>query len=80
MASLRSLGSLLWWLASDLCAQAPQSTLPSETPAEFKVASDSWDYVRREAMVPMRDGAKLRTIILIPKGAKNSPTLLTRTP
>jgi uncharacterized protein len=28
----------------------------------------------------MRDGVKLRTVILIPKGAKQAPTLLTRTP
>ncbi len=31
-------------------------------------------------MIPMRDGVKLRTIILVPKGAKNAPLLLTRTP
>ena len=28
----------------------------------------------------MRDGVKLKTFILIPKGAKNAPMLLTRTP
>jgi putative CocE/NonD family hydrolase len=31
-------------------------------------------------MIPMRDGIKLHTVILIPKGAKNAPILLTRTP
>jgi putative CocE/NonD family hydrolase len=31
-------------------------------------------------MIPMRDGTKLRTIILVPKGARNAPILLTRTP
>src|ERR1700757_4588765 len=31
-------------------------------------------------MIPMRDGVKLHTVILIPKGAKNAPLLLTRTP
>ncbi len=31
-------------------------------------------------MIPMRDGVKLHTIILVPKGAKNAPILLTRTP
>jgi putative CocE/NonD family hydrolase len=31
-------------------------------------------------MIPMRDGVKLSTVILIPKGAKHAPILLTRTP
>jgi predicted acyl esterase len=31
-------------------------------------------------MIPMRDGAKLHTVILVPKGAKGAPILLTRTP
>jgi putative CocE/NonD family hydrolase len=36
--------------------------------------------VRREVMIPMRDGVKLHTVILVPKGAKAAPILLTRTP
>ena len=31
-------------------------------------------------MVPMRDGVELKTIILVPHGAKDAPILLTRTP
>ena len=31
-------------------------------------------------MIPMRDGVKLHTVILIPKGARSAPILLTRTP
>jgi putative CocE/NonD family hydrolase len=31
-------------------------------------------------MIPMRDGIKLHTVILIPKGAHGAPILLTRTP
>jgi putative CocE/NonD family hydrolase len=31
-------------------------------------------------MVPMRDGTKLYTVIVIPKGATNAPIVLTRTP
>ena len=57
-----------------------QSSLPSETPSQFKPAADSFDYVRREEMIPMRDGVKLHTVILIPQAAKNAPILLTRTP
>jgi uncharacterized protein len=60
--------------------QAPGSSLPSETPARFHTVTESFDYIRREAMIPMRDGVKLHTVILIPKGARNAPILLTRTP
>jgi uncharacterized protein len=65
-------------------AQAPPSsaaaTLPSETPAQFTPVTDSFDYTRRDVMIPMRDGVKLHTVILVPKGTKNAPILLTRTP
>jgi putative CocE/NonD family hydrolase len=53
---------------------------PSETPAQLRVADGSFDYQRRDVMIPMRDGVKLHTVILVPKGAKNAPILLTRTP
>jgi putative CocE/NonD family hydrolase len=56
------------------------STLPSETPAAFVPRTDSFDYVKREVMIPMRDGVKLQTVILIPRGAHRAPILLTRTP
>src|SRR6266704_1128859 len=36
--------------------------------------------VQRAVTVPMRDGVKLHTVILLPKGAQNAPILLTRTP
>src|SRR6267142_2570301 len=71
------LGVLL--LADPSAAQAPPS-LPSETPAQFTPVTDSFDYTRRDVMIPMRDGVKLHTVILVPRGAKNAPILLTRTP
>ena len=52
---------------------------PTETPAELKPASAGFDYARREAMIPMRDGVRLHTVILVPNGAKHAPILLTRT-
>jgi len=57
-----------------------QKTLPSEIPQKFEPTNDGFDYTRRTVMIPMRDGVKLNTVILIPKGAKNAPILLTRTP
>lgn len=59
---------------------AAAAQLPSETPAQFKAVTDSFDHVRREAMIPMRDGVKLHTVILVPRGARGAPMLLTRTP
>jgi putative CocE/NonD family hydrolase len=53
---------------------------PSETPAQFTPVTDRFDYVRRDVMISMRDGVKLYTVILIPKGAHSAPILLTRTP
>jgi uncharacterized protein len=69
-------------------AQLPQGprkypTLPSETPAVFKPATTGLDYVRRDVMIPMRDGVKLHTVVLVPTralGRKSAPILLTRTP
>ena len=52
----------------------------SETPQTFVPVTDTFDYVRREVMIPMRDGVRLHTVILVPKGAKDAPILLTRTP
>ncbi|HET6175682.1 MAG TPA: CocE/NonD family hydrolase [Candidatus Sulfotelmatobacter sp.] len=54
--------------------------MPSETPAKLVPVTDSFDYVKREVMIPMRDGVKLHTVIVVPKDAKNAPILLTRTP
>jgi putative CocE/NonD family hydrolase len=56
------------------------SGLPSETPANFQPVTDSFDYVKRDVMIPMRDGVKLHTVVVVQKGAKNAPILLTRTP
>jgi putative CocE/NonD family hydrolase len=56
--------------ASPPPAQYP--ALPSDTPAKFKPVTD--------VMIPMRDGVKLHTVILVPKGAQAAPILLTRTP
>ena len=54
--------------------------LASETPATFQPTNHGFDYNRRVVMIPMRDGIKLHTVILVPKGAGRAPILLTRTP
>jgi putative CocE/NonD family hydrolase len=59
-------------------------TLPSETPQKFKPTNAGFEYTRREVMIPMRDGVKLHTVIIVPKSVieakKRAPILLTRTP
>jgi putative CocE/NonD family hydrolase len=70
---------LLFAASHPIAAQQPAS-LPSETPEKLAPVTDSFDYVKRDVMIPMRDGVKLYTVIVIPKGAKNAPILLTRTP
>jgi hypothetical protein len=71
-------------LANSLAAQvAPPPkypALPSETPAKFEQKAADFDYARRDVMIAMRDGVKLHTVILVPRGAKGAPILLTRTP
>src|SRR6267378_5439918 len=61
-------------------AQQTPTTLPSERPARLEPTNDGFEYVRRDVMIPMRDGVKLHTVILVPNGAKGAPILLTRTP
>ena len=71
--------------ALTLVAQA-QDTKPkypdflSESPAKFVPKTATFNYEKRDVMIPMRDGVKLHTVVIVPKGAKRAPILLTRTP
>jgi putative CocE/NonD family hydrolase len=73
-------------VAAQTIARPPATypALPSETPTTLTpahaLAPDGFDYVKRDVMIPMRDGVKLHTVILVPMGAKGAPILLTRTP
>jgi putative CocE/NonD family hydrolase len=55
----------------------PSFTPPKQT--VYQAPKPDFDYIKRVEMVPMRDGVKLYTVIVIPKGAKNVPMVLTRT-
>ena len=66
---------------SDPPAPPPLAAAPGgDIPADFKPITDSDDFIKRDAMIPMRDGAKLYTVIVIPKGAVRAPMILDRTP
>src|SRR6516165_11197612 len=73
-------GLLAGWIAARPAVAQQPGTLPSEMPQKLQPVTDSFDYIKRDVMIPMRDGIKLHTVIMIPKGAKNAPILLTRTP
>jgi uncharacterized protein len=73
----RSAALLLAAVGAQAVAGQP---LANETPATFVPRVESFDYTQREVMIPMRDGVKLQTVILIPRGAHRAPILLTRTP
>src|SRR5271156_1186822 len=71
------------WSGGLLADEAPKPLYPeypSETPDKFIPVTDSYDFTLREVMIPMRDGVKLHTIVLLPKGAAHAGMLLTRTP
>lgn len=66
---------------SSLVGIAQQQGLPADDlPANFKTPVRECDFDKRVVMVPMRDGVKLYTVIVVPKSAKGAPILLTRTP
>ncbi|MFL5355989.1 CocE/NonD family hydrolase [Archangium sp.] len=80
IAPLAASLALLSTLATAPAPNAGPPDLPSETPATFTPAGQLLDHERRTVDIPMRDGVKLHTVILLPRGAKNRPILLTRTP
>ena len=67
-------------LAARPLVAEPTPPLTPEIPARFTRPTDAADYERREVMVAMRDGVKLFTVILVPRGAQRLPIILTRTP
>ena len=68
------------WSAAQDSTPVQYPGFPSEMPSKIEPATEGFDYSRREVMIPMRDGVKLHTVILVPKNAKGAPILLTRTP
>jgi len=61
-------------------AGARAETASGDIPAKFTPPEADRDYVKREVMIPMRDGTKLYTVIVYAKNLTNAPIVLTRTP
>lgn len=59
---------------------APARSEPSDIPAAFVPPSFPTAYEKRDVMIPMRDGVRLHTVIVLPPGAANAPLVLDRTP
>jgi hypothetical protein len=82
MSARRLTASLLPLLA--LAASPPTATpvtpMTPDVVAKYDQLMPWADFVRREVMVPMRDGTKLYTVIVFKKGIAGGPILLSRTP
>ena len=76
---LSSLTLLLAALHAPAFAQTA-AMAPDIPSAKFEALIPGADYVKRVVMIPMRDGVKLYTVIVLAKNAARAPMMLTRTP
>jgi hypothetical protein len=77
---LRLSASLLPLLAIAAAPPQPVTPMTPDVVASYDEVLPQADFVKRVAMVPMRDGTKLYTVIFMKKGVTNAPILLSRTP
>ena len=72
----------LAFVSATVLAQTPPRVTPMtpDVVEKYDQTLPSADYVRREVMVPMRDGVKLFTVVMMKKGTTKAPILLSRTP
>ena len=59
---------------------APVTPMTPDVVASYDEVMPWADFERREVMIPMRDGTKLYTVMMMKKGTRNGPILLSRTP
>ncbi len=67
-------------LAASVHAQTAVTPMTVDGVAKYDSSALQADYIKRVEMVPMRDGVKLYTVIVMKKGTKDGPILLSRTP
>jgi putative CocE/NonD family hydrolase len=80
MSSLCRTAALLALGFATAFTWAQTAPMTPDIPPTFTPPRTDYDFVKREAMIPMRDGVKLYTVIAIPKGVTHAPIILTRTP
>jgi putative CocE/NonD family hydrolase len=79
----RLLGAALILLVTAGMVGLASAGTPTMTPddiANYNTITPFADYVRRDVFIRMRDGVRLYTVILMKKGTRHGPILLTRTP
>lgn len=72
-----------FWLAVLLVlfAGPPALAQTDEVVRDFSPVTSAFDHERREVMIPMRDGVRLHTVIIVPRNLQGpAPIILTRTP
>ena len=74
------IAALLLPLATIAAAPQPVTPMTPDVVAKYDPVLPEADYIKRVAMVPMRDGTKLYTVIVMKKGTRGGPILLSRTP
>ena len=81
-AWLIALSSMVLLAGYSAGAQTPPKypDYPSEIPEKFVAPTYGADFTTRDVMIPMRDGVKLHTLVMVPVGAKRAGMLMTRTP
>ena len=62
--------------------KSPVPPIPKggDIPVTFNAPRADFQYVRREVHIPMRDGAKLYAVLIIPRSVGKYPIMLDRTP
>jgi hypothetical protein len=78
--SYRAVVTALLLSLTMMSSGAQNPPMSSDNPPKYIWPKTDYDYVKRIEMVPMRDGVKLYTVIVVPKAAQRAPILLTRTP
>jgi putative CocE/NonD family hydrolase len=76
------LAAILLFAIAPVIAQTPERVTPMtpDVVDHYDQILPNADYIRREAMVPMRDGVKLFTVVMMKRGTTKAPILLSRTP
>ena len=77
---MKSLGMLIAGATLAIATTGSAQTLPNGIPTKFRPVHATFDYDRREVEVKMRDRVALHMVLIIPKGTRDAPILLERTP
>src|SRR6266480_2819743 len=80
MTFFRTLSVVTIAVGSSFVVHSQTAPLTPDIPPKYVTPQDTYDYVKRVVMMPMRDGVKLYSVIVVPKGARRAPIILTRTP